>query len=83
VPGGSPRCNFHDMNKRYLIGASLLPMYGEMWWAILEAILPSLAPSIWKIFDGVKDEEGVDRALGKTFQRHVTLFIYDYSHYSI
>jgi hypothetical protein len=58
-------------------------MYGEMWWAILEAILPSLAPSIWKIFDGVKDAEGVDRALGKSFQRHVTLFIYDYSHYSI
>ena len=70
--GTDPCCNFHAMNKRFISGAGLLPTYGELWWYILDVILPSLSPSIWKLFNSVKDEEGVDRALDKTFQRQAT-----------
>jgi hypothetical protein len=78
VPGEDPCCNFHDMNKRYLRGAALLPTYGPMWFAIVEAILPSLSTSIWNLYESVKDEEDVDRALEKTFQRQAILILVVY-----
>ena len=82
VPGQDPRCNFHDMNKRYLRGAAMLPTYGQMWFPIVEAILPSLSTSIWNLYESVKDEEDVDRALEKTFQRQAKLILVAYSRLS-
>ena len=79
TPGADPYCNFHDMNKRYISGAGVLPPYGQMWFPIIEAILPSLSSSIWKLYDSVKDEEGVDRALEKTFQRQENFILVVYS----
>ena len=69
TPGAEPYCNFYDMNKNYLRGAALLPTYGQMWFPIVEAILPSLSAVHWKLYKSVIDMEDVDRVLEKTFQR--------------
>ena len=67
------------MNKRFISGAAGLPTYGPMFWYMLEVILPALSPPIWKLFDSVKEEEDVDRALDKTFSRQATLMLVAFS----
>lgn len=78
TPGQDPCCNFHAMNKRFISGAGSLPTYGQLWWYILEVILSSLSPPIWNLFNSVKDEEDVDRALEKTFERQATFMLVAY-----